>query len=116
MTAPDTDGGSPPATGSWTDVCSVDDVDVDDVVRVRNEPPVAVVNADGDFYAVRDICTHEDFPLSEGLVCDRRIECSFHGAAFDLVTGETDSLLAEGPVATYPTRVIDGRVHVLLPG
>jgi 3-phenylpropionate/trans-cinnamate dioxygenase ferredoxin subunit len=69
---------------------------------------VCVVHAeDGTFFAINDVCSHEDASLSEGWVYDREIECPRHNSVFDLSTGEATSLPATEPVAVYPI-VVDG--------
>jgi 3-phenylpropionate/trans-cinnamate dioxygenase ferredoxin subunit len=63
------------------------------------------VTADGALYALRNNCSHKDFPLTDGEVEDSTIECAWHGARFDLATGEPLSLPAIRPVKTYEVRV-----------
>jgi 3-phenylpropionate/trans-cinnamate dioxygenase ferredoxin subunit len=80
---------------------------------------VAIVNAGGHYYAVGDICSHEYFHLSDGEVDidARTIECPKHGSAFDLATGEPQSLPAILPVPSYGVRVVGGDIEVeVLPG
>ena len=64
---------------------------------------IALVRIGDDFYAIGDRCSHADFSLSEGevLADDREIECWKHGSAFDLATGEPQSLPATKPVPVY---------------
>ena len=50
--------------------------------------PVAVVRAGGEVFALHDVCSHEEVPLSEGEVYDHTVECWLHGSCFDLRTGE----------------------------
>jgi len=67
--------------------------------------PVCLVRVDdGSFFAVHDVCSHEETPLSDGWVYDCKIECSLHGAVFDLQTGDAVSLPATEPIPTYPVR------------
>ncbi len=68
---------------------------------------IALCNAGGEFYAVHDECTHESFPLSEGLLDGKVLTCMLHGAQFDLTTGEVLALPAYGPVKTFEVE-IDG--------
>lgn len=84
------------------------------VVRVGRDF-VAVFNVGGQFYAVEDQCTHEDWPLSDGYVyeADHTIECRQHGAIFDLATGKVVAPPAVTPVKTYETRVEDGILQIL---
>ncbi|MBN1466187.1 non-heme iron oxygenase ferredoxin subunit [candidate division KSB1 bacterium] len=72
-----------------------------------------VVVRDGDeLYALRDQCTHEEYPLSEGWLEDGCLFCPMHGAKFDLRTGAALSLPAYEDVATFPVRVREGMVEV----
>jgi 3-phenylpropionate/trans-cinnamate dioxygenase ferredoxin component len=67
---------------------------------------VAVVRIGDDFYAVGDICTHQNISLSEGEVHPdtREIECWKHGSAFSLETGEPNSLPATRPIPVFTIR------------
>jgi len=78
---------------------------------------IALVRIEDDFYAIGDVCSHEDYSLSEGEVVAEacEIECWKHGSMFDLVTGEPRSLPATRPVPVYAVRVEDGDVLVELP-
>jgi nitrite reductase/ring-hydroxylating ferredoxin subunit len=71
-------------------VCSVNEVPPGTVkaVRVENRE-VAVFNLNGRFYAAQDICPHEGAPLSSGFFEGENITCSWHGAAFHVLTGKT---------------------------
>jgi 3-phenylpropionate/trans-cinnamate dioxygenase ferredoxin subunit len=75
---------------------------------------ICVVNTEGSFYALRDNCSHKDFPLSEGEVLGHRLTCAWHGAAFDVTTGAALSLPAIKPVQTYDVALEDGGVWVRL--
>ena len=68
-------------------------------VELGDEEAVALIRtADGGVHAVEDVCSHEEYPLSEGWVEDHTIECALHGSRFDLLTGEPDSPPALRPV------------------
>jgi 3-phenylpropionate/trans-cinnamate dioxygenase ferredoxin subunit len=63
--------------------------------------------------ALEDECSHQAMPHSAGdLVSDGTIECPWHGARFDCVTGACRRGPARDPVASYEVRVEDGRVLV----
>jgi 3-phenylpropionate/trans-cinnamate dioxygenase ferredoxin component len=70
-----------------------------------NGVPVVVVNLDGHFYAVEDVCTHDGGPLGEGELRDETLICPRHGAHFDVRTGNALTLPAFEPVPTYEVRV-----------
>lgn len=73
---------------------------------------VVVVNFEGQFYALRNNCTHKDFPLLGGDVSMGRITCEKHGAKFELATGKAKTLPAVKPVKLYRTQVEDGQLYV----
>jgi 3-phenylpropionate/trans-cinnamate dioxygenase ferredoxin subunit len=73
---------------------------------------VAIFNVDGQFYAIQDVCTHDDGPLAEGKLIGCEIECPRHGARFDLRDGRVTAPPALVPVPVYDVRVQDGQIQV----
>jgi 3-phenylpropionate/trans-cinnamate dioxygenase ferredoxin component len=69
-------------------------------------------NVDGTLYAIADLCTHDRGPLGEGRLRGATIECARHGARFDVRDGSVVSPPAVRALATYPLRIVDGRVEV----
>lgn len=68
---------------------------------------------DGDaFYAVGDTCSHIGASLEEGIVADGAVICPWHGARFDLKTGNAFGPPARGGVGCYPCRVVGDDVVV----
>ncbi len=64
-------------------------------------------------YAFADLCTHAEYPMSDGsLVDDHTIECCLHGAQFDLRDGHVVAPPAEEPLPVYPVKIEDGAVWV----
>ncbi len=79
---------------------------------------VGVYNCAGVLYAIEDRCTHDDGKLCEGdwepESCE--VVCPRHGARFDVRTGAALTLPAYIAVETYPVRVRDdGIVVVMVP-
>lgn len=97
----------------WVDVAPVGEitpgtwrtVDIDDV-------EIAVINVDGSFYAVEDMCTHDGGDLSSGHLEGCEIICPRHGARFDVKTGEVKAPPAYEPIETFEVRVENGMVQV----
>jgi 3-phenylpropionate/trans-cinnamate dioxygenase ferredoxin subunit len=69
--------------------------------------PVAIVNAEGEFFAIHDVCSHAEVPLSEGEIEGTTLECWLHGSRFDLRSGKPTGLPATKSVPVYPVK-IDG--------
>ena len=76
---------------------------------------VVVFNVGGTFYAIGDVCTHDNGPLGDGELDGHQIICPRHGARFDLSSGKALTRPAVNPAPFYPTRVVDGIVEIGLP-
>jgi 3-phenylpropionate/trans-cinnamate dioxygenase ferredoxin component len=99
----------------YTDVASIDDIPEPGVlgVEVGDGRPVCLVRFGGTVSAFADVCTHQAFPLSAGEVHpDGTLECVWHGARFDCLTGEVRGEPATDPLERYAVRVEGDRVLV----
>lgn len=97
----------------WVDVAAVEDfTDGEPIVVDVDDTEVAVFRIDQDFYAIEDLCSHEEYILSDGEVEGDTITCPAHGAKFCIRSGEALTAPAYEPVATFPVRVENGRVQV----
>lgn len=65
---------------------------------------VGLFNLDGQFYAISDICTHDDGPLVEGHLDGDCIVCPRHGARFNVKTG-AQTMPAFSPVPVYRVKI-----------
>lgn len=75
---------------------------------------IAISHIDGNFYAIKDECTHMDYPLSDGDLDGEIITCIYHGAQFNVKTGEVVALPAYEPVETYKVKVEENDIYVFL--
>jgi nitrite reductase/ring-hydroxylating ferredoxin subunit len=73
---------------------------------------VCIVNVGGKFYAINNVCTHEGGPLAEGTLNYYEVECPWHGARFDIRTGEVKTPPAESPVSTYEIKVEEDNIWI----
>lgn len=77
-----------------------------------DDEPVCLINLDGGYYALCDICTHEEASLSDGEIVGDEIECPLHGGAFEIRTGMPAAFPVVVPAETYDVRVVDGDVQI----
>src|SRR5207253_10706927 len=66
-----------------------------------------LANVEVKYFAIGDVCTHQDGPLGEGILENYEVECPWHGSRFDLRTGAVKEGPAGNPDPTYEVR-IDG--------
>jgi 3-phenylpropionate/trans-cinnamate dioxygenase ferredoxin subunit len=103
-------------TQTFVRACALADVPEDGALGVEiGGVPVAIVRTGDEVFALHDVCSHEEVPLSEGDVYDHTLECWLHGSCFDLRTGDPTGPPATRPVPVYPVKVDGGDVYVSLP-
>jgi 3-phenylpropionate/trans-cinnamate dioxygenase ferredoxin subunit len=92
----------------WVRVCNTSELlPGESTVAWDGDTAILVVNYDGDFYALEDRCSHEDFELSAGSFDggDATIECVLHGSKFDVRDGRALNPPAYAPVVKFPVMV-----------
>ena len=68
--------------------------------------PALIIRADdGTFHAMEDNCSHAVKPLEGGEISGNEITCPFHGAKFDITTGEALCLPASQPIQIFDVEV-----------
>jgi 3-phenylpropionate/trans-cinnamate dioxygenase ferredoxin subunit len=77
--------------------------------------PVVIFNIAGGYFAIQDVCSHDDGPVGKGTLYGEEIACPRHGARFDVRTGKALALPAIVDIPSYPVRVQDGKIEIGLP-
>lgn len=73
---------------------------------------IAIFQVGDNYFALEDVCSHQEVPLSDGKVEDCKVECPMHGSWFDLRTGAALNLPATKGVPVYPVKVIGDELYV----
>ena len=73
-------------------------------VQVDGES-ICIVNVEGKYYAIGNICTHEGGPLADGNLEGYEVECPWHASKFDVRTGEVKEPPAREPEPVYQIKV-----------
>jgi 3-phenylpropionate/trans-cinnamate dioxygenase ferredoxin subunit len=97
----------------WREVARADEIPAGRCRAVIvDDRMVAVINLDGDFYAIDNVCTHDYAELCDGTIIGDRIQCPLHGAQFNIRTGAVEAPPAYEPLKTYAVRITQGTVQV----
>jgi 3-phenylpropionate/trans-cinnamate dioxygenase ferredoxin subunit len=97
----------------WVEVARTDEIPAGQCKAVIiDDRMVAVVNLDGNYYAIDNVCTHDYAELCDGMILGDRIQCPLHGAQFNIRTGTVEAPPAYEPLRTYPVRREGGAVLV----
>jgi nitrite reductase (NADH) small subunit len=117
--------------GTRVRVARADEIPPGQIVLFEVGPrEVGIVNHDGEFYAVQNVCPHALAPLCLGsiggtwLPSERGtwdygldglvLRCPRHGWEYDVRTGESVENADHRRVRTFPVEVLDGDVFVTL--
>jgi 3-phenylpropionate/trans-cinnamate dioxygenase ferredoxin component len=102
----------------WVDVCAVDDLPADEVMRFdHGDHSYAVYRtADSRFFATDGACTHGKVHLSKGFLSGTIIECAKHNGRFDITTGRAQGAPAIIDLGCHAVRVMDGMVQLCIGG
>lgn len=77
--------------------------------------PIAVFRIAGQYFAIADVCSHDDGPVAEGPLSGYEVECPRHGSHFDIRTGKVLSPPAAVDIPAYPVREENGELQVGVP-
>jgi nitrite reductase/ring-hydroxylating ferredoxin subunit len=73
---------------------------------------IALFQIEEKVFAIDDTCTHRGGPLHEGTCANGVVTCPWHGARFDLATGNVLSPPARSGVKAYPVQIVGDEVQI----
>lgn len=77
------------------------------------ETKVLLLNTKGTVHAVGPKCTHYGAPLAKGvLTSEGRLTCPWHGACFNVSTGDVEDAPALDPIATFGVEEKNGAIYI----
>eukprot|EP00064_Thunnus_orientalis_P018819 superscaffoldBa00004466_g18925 len=80
-------------------------------VSVENQK-VLLVRTQGQYSAVGSQCSHYNAPLVKGALIGDKVRCPFHGACFNVRTGDIEEYPGLDCLPNYKVKVQDGNVYV----
>ena len=94
-------------------VARIDDIPAGHATMVEvNGKEIALFNVGGSFHAIDNTCTHVGGPLCEGELEGTEVTCPWHGAVFDVTTGQVLGPPAGQGVNRYNVRVDGSDIEV----
>lgn len=83
-------------------------VEIDDL-------PIVVFKLAGEYFAIADVCSHDDGPVGDGDLQGYEVICPRHGARFDIRDGKVLSLPAVVDIPAYPVRITKHQIEIGVP-
>jgi biphenyl 2,3-dioxygenase ferredoxin subunit len=89
-----------------TRICGANDLAPGEMLRFEgHSEPILICNVGGEFFAVQDTCSHDEWPLSDGELEGDVVECTLHWAKFCVRTGKVKALPACVSLRTFVTKL-----------
>ncbi len=99
----------------YLDACGVSEVANNrSVARKIGGKRLLICNSDGRIFAIHNRCSHAGMTLDGGRISNGVIFCPVHGEHFDLESGCPSGALTKEPTPVYETRIVGGRIEVLV--
>ncbi|XP_055336211.1 apoptosis-inducing factor 3-like isoform X2 [Paramacrobiotus metropolitanus] len=80
-------------------------------LTIENAKLLLIRDAD-QYFIVGNKCSHYNAPLRKGSYFNGRLRCPWHGACFNLVTGEIEEYPGIDGIPAFPVKVVKGNVIV----
>ncbi len=98
----------------WTEAAAVDEFEETDrkMIDLGGSRQIGLFKVDGAFYAISAWCSHQRATMMHGDLEGFELVCPLHGARFDIRNGAALSLPAVRGVASFKTKVEDGKVFL----
>ncbi|KAJ7397528.1 Apoptosis-inducing factor 3 [Pitangus sulphuratus] len=95
------------------EVCREDDIGDGELLEVKVAGyPVLLVRNRKEFSALGSKCPHYGAPLSKGVLRGERLRCPWHGACFNIRTGDIEEYPSLDCISCFKVTVEDGKVFV----
>jgi 3-phenylpropionate/trans-cinnamate dioxygenase ferredoxin subunit len=100
-------------TGQFIEVASVVQIKNGELkVFDVNGESIILINLNGQFYAYKNQCSHMELELTDAEIEGEILTCPWHGAQFDIKTGEVVRLPASEPLEKYEIKVEGGKILI----
>uniref|UniRef100_A0A8C5N9B5 Apoptosis-inducing factor 3-like n=1 Tax=Gouania willdenowi TaxID=441366 RepID=A0A8C5N9B5_GOUWI len=96
-------------------VCQESDLKDGEMKEVSvGDQKVLLVRTQGQYSAVGNKCSHYNAPLIKGVLVGDRVRCPFHGACFNVKTGDIEDYPGLDSLPRHKVKVEDGKVYVVI--
>lgn len=98
----------------WLDLAAAEELKAQQrlVCRLPDGLEVLLLEHEGQPLALSNRCPHQGRPLDRGRILHGSISCPFHGACFDLRSGQALKGPGGGALHRFESRVEQGRIFV----
>jgi nitrite reductase/ring-hydroxylating ferredoxin subunit len=95
-------------------VGKIDDIKEGDMIHFEyKDKDILIANINGKFYATSNICTHAGASLHEGKLEGTNVTCPWHGAIWDITTGNLVKFPMQlNPLERYEVIIEEDSIYI----
>ncbi|MGC8815344.1 MAG: Rieske 2Fe-2S domain-containing protein [bacterium] len=105
-------------TNTWIEVADVKELENTNKIkkRISDDLEILIIKIGNAIFCVENKCSHDEKTLDDGYIYEQEkiIECSHHGARFDLNTGKALRMPAVTPINVFKTKVENNKIFIFL--
>lgn len=96
------------------EICNENDIGDNQMKQFEldDDSKVLLVKQNGEFSAIGTKCSHYGALLSTGALSEGRVRCPWHGACFNIKTGDIEDFPGQDSIPCYKVNVENGKVRV----
>ncbi len=101
------------AQGKYVELANVNEIKNGELkVFDVNGESIILINLNEEFFAYKNQCSHMELELNDAEIEGEILTCPWHGAQFNIRTGDVVRLPASEPLEKYEVRVENGKIFV----
>ena len=95
-------------------VCNETDLNENEMKQfnIDDDSKILLIKQNGEFSAIGTKCSHYGALLSTGALGEGRVRCPWHGACFNIKTGDIEDFPGQDSIPCFKVNVIKGQVNV----
>lgn len=96
------------------DVCATTDIQENEMKQfsMDEDSKILLIKQNGELSAIGTKCTHYGALLSTGALGEGRVRCPWHGACFNIKTGDIEDFPGQDSLPCYKVDIVQGQVRV----
>ncbi len=77
-----------------------------------NGESIILINLNGEFFAFKNQCSHMELELNDAEIDGEILTCPWHGAQFNIRTGDVVRLPASEPLEKYDVKIEGDKIYI----
>ncbi|MCX7870011.1 MAG: Rieske 2Fe-2S domain-containing protein [bacterium] len=104
-------------SNTWIEIATIDELKNTNKIKKKlaDDLEILIIKIGNAIFCIENKCSHDEKSLEDGNINESKktIECSHHGAIFDLETGKALRMPAVTPINIFKTKIENNKIYIL---